>query len=34
MIKYNYGWFTPNTNRMLEFSVDDELTKVLKVDLL
>lgn len=33
-IKFNHGWFTPNTNNMVEFYVDDELKDVLDVDLL
>lgn len=33
-IKFNYGWFTPNTNNMFEFYVDDELKDILNVDLL
>jgi hypothetical protein len=34
MIKYNYGWFTPNTIRMMDFAVDDSLKDILDVDLL
>lgn len=34
MIKYNQGWFTPNTINMVEFSVDDKLTDILHIDLL
>lgn len=33
-IKFNYGWFTPNTNNMFDFYVDDELKDILNVDLL
>ena len=33
-IKYNYGWFTPNTNNMVDFYVNDELRDILDVDLL
>lgn len=33
-IKYNYGWFTPNTNNMMTFDIDDELQYVLNIDLL
>ena len=33
-IKFNYGWFTPNTNNMVEFYVHDELEDILNVDLL
>ena len=33
-IKFNYGWFTPNTNNMVDFYVDDELRDILNVDLL
>ena len=33
-IKFNYGWFTPNTNNMINFYVNDPLQKILKVDLL
>ena len=33
-IKYNYGWFTPNTNNMVDFYIDDELSDLLNVDLL
>ena len=33
-IKYNYGWFTPNTNEMVSYDVNDELCDLLNVDLL
>lgn len=33
-IKYNYGWFTPNTNNMLDFYINDELKDILNVELL
>ena len=33
-IKFNYGWFTPNTNNMVDFYIDDELRDILNVDLL
>lgn len=33
-IKYNHGWFTPNTINMIKFNVDDELKDVLNLDLL
>ena len=33
-IKYNYGWFTPNMNNMLDFYINDELRDILNVDLL
>lgn len=34
MIKYNQGWFTPNTINMVSFSVDDELSNALDIDLI
>ena len=33
-IKFNYGWFTPNTNNMIDFYINDELSDLLNVDLL
>lgn len=33
-VKFNYGWFTPNTNNMVDFYVDDELRDILNVDLM
>ena len=33
-IKYNYGWFTPNTNEMVSYDTNDELGDLLNVDLL
>ena len=33
-IKFNYGWFTPNTNNMVDFYIKDELQDILDVDLL
>ena len=34
MIKYNYGWFTPNMNNMMEFYINDELKDILNIELL
>lgn len=34
-IKYNYGWFRPHTNNMVEYNIDDiSLGKIIDVDLL
>ena len=34
-IKYNYGYFTPNTNNMVDYNIDDiELSKIIDTDLL
>lgn len=34
-IKYNYGWFKPHTNNMVEYNIDDlALGKIIDVDLL
>ena len=33
-IKYNYGWFTPNTKEMVSYDINDELSDILNVDLL
>ena len=33
-VKYNYGWFTPNTNEIVHFDINDPLQDLLNVDLL